>query len=281
MRFVILHYHIFKNAGTTIENLLQQNFPHTFARFEGAGRNAQLSGAELLSFIRSRPTVRAVSSHALRYPKPYAAGFVFFDLLFLRDPIDRLRSIYNHFLQAAPSDDPLSFLAHQSGLRGFVEGLLDQHPHIANNPQVNMLATDGAYTRPPGAADLARATGTMLEAALVGVVDCFWESLIAGQYFWHPAFPNLNVAVAPANVTAPVESTLAMRLAEVEDACGPQLYRQLAALNELDMELVQRGRAEVWRRFQLVPGHDERLLSLHDEVRRLCGTAPWGESEMA
>jgi len=277
MRFLILHYHIFKNAGTTVENLLQKSFPHSFARFEGDGRDAQLSAAELLAFVREHPALQAISSHHLRYPRPSAPGFVFFDLLFLRDPIDRLSSIYTFFQQDALSDDPLNQLAHESDLRGFFVELLDKHPHIANNPQVNMLAGDGAYTRPPGPADLARATETMLDAALLGVVDCFHESLVAGQYFWHPAFPNLDIATVPANVTCASGSTLAGRRAEIEKACGPQLYRELAGLNEFDLELVQRARAEVARRFHLVPRHDERLQALLDEVRRLGGGASFVE----
>jgi hypothetical protein len=271
MRFLILHYHIFKNAGTTVESLLQKNFPQTFARFEADSRNTQSSAAELLAFVREHPELQAISSHPLRYPRPSARGFVFFDLLFLRDPIDRLGSIHTYFQQGASTDDPLSRLAHESDRRGFFAELLDKHPHIANNPQVNMLAGDGAYTRPPGPADLARATRTMLDAALPGVVDCFYESLVAGQYFWHPVFPNLDFAAAPANVTCPPGSTLAGRRAEIEKACGPRLYRELTGLNELDLELVRRARAEVARRFHLVPRHEERLQALIEEVRRLGG----------
>ncbi len=167
MRFLILHYHIFKNAGTTVENLLQKSFPHSFARFEGDGRDAQLSATEVLAFVREHPELQAISSHHLRYPRPSAPGFVFFDLLFLRDPIDRLGSIYTFFQQGALSDDPLNRLAHESDLRGFFSELLDKHPHIANNPQVNMLAGDGAYTRPPGPADLARGVHQRL-ALLLG-----------------------------------------------------------------------------------------------------------------
>ena len=127
------------------------------------------------------------------------------------------------------------------------------------------------YTRPPGAADLARATATMLDASLLGVVDCFDESLVAGQFFWHPAFPKFEIAAAPANVTSERGSTLAGRCAEIENACGKSLYRELAALNELDLELLRRARAEVARRFRLVPRREERLQTLIDTVRGLDG----------
>jgi hypothetical protein len=174
----------------------------------------------------------------------------------------------------------LSRLAHEADLRGFFRELLDKHPHIANNPQVNMLATDGAYTRPPGPGDLARATETMLDASLLGVVDCFRESLVAGQYFWHPAFPNFDIAAAPANVTCPAGATLAGRRAAIEKACGPRLYRELAALNDLDLELVRRARVEVARRFRLVPRHEERLQALIDAARQLGGGEPCVESRL-
>jgi hypothetical protein len=207
----------------------------------------------------------------LRYPRPHAPGFVFFDLLFLRDPIDRLRSIYTFFRQGAATDDPLSQRAHEADLRGFLLELIDHHPHLANSPQVNMLATEGAYTRPPGPADLARATATMLDASLLGVVDCFSESMVAGQYFWHPAFPDFDIAAAPANVTAAPGSTLEGRRAEVENACGKSLFRELSALNELDLELLRRARAEVARRFQLVPRREQRLQALTGALQRLGG----------
>ena len=136
-----------------------------------------------------------------------------------------------------------------------------------------MLATDGAYTRPPGPADLERATQTLLNAALPGVVDCFDESMVAGQYFWHPAFPDFDIAAAPANVTAARGTTLAARREEVAAACGPALFRDLLHQNELDQKLVDRARAEVLRRFSLVPRGEERLAALREELAKLGGTA--------
>jgi len=39
-RPVLLHYHFFKNAGTTIESILKQNFPRRLAHFDSEDHNA-------------------------------------------------------------------------------------------------------------------------------------------------------------------------------------------------------------------------------------------------
>jgi hypothetical protein len=271
MRFVILHYHIFKNAGTAIENLLRSNFGARFAEFEGDGPDCQLSGRSLVAWLEQHPEIQAISSHQLRYPKPEAPGFVFFDLCFLRDPIDRIYSIYTFFRKHPPQPDPLSVVAHETTLGRFVAQLVERSPHLVNDVQVTMLATDGAYLRPPSEADLARATETLLAMSFPGVADCFYESMVAGQYFWKPAFPEFDNAASPANVSREPGSTLESRLRAVRSACGKTLYEELERLNALDRELVRRARVEVARRFRLTPDCERRLTELRARVQEQVG----------
>jgi hypothetical protein len=280
MRFVILHYHIFKNAGTAIGNLLKLNFGGRFSEIEGDDPDCQLSGQSLVAWLEQHPEVQAVSSHQLRYPKPEAPGFVFFDLCFLRDPIDRISSIYAFFRKNPPQGDSLSALAHETTLGRFIAHLIENCPHMVNDVQVTMLATDGAYIRPPCEMDLDRATETLLRMSFPGVADCFYESMVAGQYFWKPVFPGFDNAAAPANVSRDSASTLASRLDEVRSACGKALYEELERLNALDHELVRRARLEVARRFRLTPDHQRRLAELRARVRDMAGQELPAESAL-
>ncbi len=207
----------------------------------------------------------------MRYPKPEASGFVFFDLCFLRDPIERIRSTYTFFRKHPPGSDALSILAHETTLGRFVAHLVERSPHLVNNVQVTMLATNGAYLRPPSEKDLARATETLLDMSFPGVADCFYESMVAGQYFWKPVFPDFDNAATPANVSRERSSTLESRLEEVRSACGKTLYDELEKLNALDRELVRRARAEVARRFRLTPDCERRLIELRARVRMIAG----------
>ena len=68
--------------------------------------------------------LKAVSSHQIRYPVPCVAGFLFFDLCFLRDPFDRIRSTYDYFREKPAEGDPVSDFANRLPLGGFIARLL-------------------------------------------------------------------------------------------------------------------------------------------------------------
>jgi hypothetical protein len=268
MRFVILHYHLFKNAGSTIENLLDRNFGERLCRLDTADRDGRLSNDVLLSYLKDNPHIEAVSSHHLRHPIPAAPGFLFFDLCFLRDPLDRIRSIYDYLREKPSAGDPLSDLAGTWSLAEFVPRVIEAMPHHVNDVQVNLLANAGDYDHPPGKADLDRATKRMLETSWLGVVDRFNESIVGGQNLLDPVFPGLLCAVPPVNASGGLDDALQLRLSKLEKACGPGVYSDLARLNTLDCELLRKARAEVTRRFNLVPNRDTRLRSLEQRLHR-------------
>src|SRR5437879_150768 len=54
-RQVILLYHIFKNAGSTVESILKNNFRARLARFESDDYNSTVSNEALLEFLALHP----------------------------------------------------------------------------------------------------------------------------------------------------------------------------------------------------------------------------------
>ncbi|HEX5432418.1 MAG TPA: hypothetical protein VFW83_10660 [Bryobacteraceae bacterium] len=269
MRFVLLHYHFFKNAGTTIEEILAHSFGN-FARIDGPGREGDIPPGELLEFLNRHPSLVALSSHHFHYPVPEAAGFHFFDICFLRDPLDRLRSIYDYFCQKPDPGDPMSDLANLYGLGEFAERALERFPQYVNDPQVSLLA-NGGWSGPPRRADLDQAIETMRNISFLGVVDRFNRSLVAGEYLLRPLFPNLNFAQPPANVSAEPGEGLEERLNRLRRSCRPRVYDELLRLNALDYELLDQARAEVELRFQLVPDGEARLQNLERMLLHLEG----------
>lgn len=261
MRFVLLHYHFFKNAGSTIEDILAASFHEDYARFDTDDFDGAVEPAQLISYLRGHPRMKAVSSHQFRYPVPQERGFIFFDLCFLRDPIDRIRSMYHYFRQKPVPGEPASDLARDESIGGFIAGLVKHHAYRASNVQVNMLA-NGIVNDPPADADLDRAIAVMLQTSFLGVVDCFQESLIAGQHFLRPVFPNLALAQQPANVSEGLNDAMQARIEKLRQACDPDVYAELVRINALDTELVNRARSEVQRRFSLVPEGPSRLREL-------------------
>lgn len=251
MRFVILHYHIFKNAGMSIEDILDRNFGERFCRFDSPDRDGRVVNADLLSFLNRNVHVQAISSHQIRYPMPSATGFLFFDLCFLRDPLDRIRSMYDYAREKPVEGDPVSELADRLDLGGFVEHVLSRIPNWACDVQLDFLAGGNAPRQTLGKGHLERATRTILQTSFLGVVDRFEQSLAAGEFFLRPVFAGLHCAMLAVNVSKGLDGTLKERKRRLREACGERLYAELVSRNALDLELVNRARAEVERRFSL------------------------------
>jgi hypothetical protein len=254
MRFVILHYHIFKNAGTSLEDILDHNFSGRFARFDGPDRNTRVDNTWLLSFLTRNPHLQAISSHQIRYPVPAASGFVFFDACFLRDPLDRVRSMYDYVREKPDERDPLSDLALNLDLSGFVERMLSDMPDWICDVQTRLLAGRGT----PVDTRLDRAMQTMLRTSFLGVVDRFEESLTAGEFFLRAAFPGLRCRTAVVNASRGLEGTLEDRKRRLREACGEILYKDLVHRNASDLQLVERARLEVERRFRIASAESSR-----------------------
>jgi hypothetical protein len=279
MRFVLLHYHVLKNAGSTVEEILYHNFRERLARIDTPDRDGHVSNADIVSYLDGNPQITAFSSHQINYPVPEAPGYLFFDLCFLRDPIDRIRSTYDYF-RLKPSDgDPVSDMANRVGEGEFVTHLIENYPWMVNDVQVNLLANGVVNDQPQGEQDLKLATARMLETSFLGVVDCFHESILAGQHALRIVFPNLNGAQAPVNVSAGLGGDLAARIDKFRRACGERVYADLARLNQMDLELLRRARAEVLRRFELVPDRLRKLRALEHRVQILRGATPAVEIE--
>jgi hypothetical protein len=250
MRFVILHYHFLKNAGMTVEDILHRSFGAGFLSIDTPDRDGHVSTATLLSLLTENPLLKAISSHQIRYPVPQVPGMLFFDLCFLRDPIDRIRSTYDYFREKPSPGDPVSDFANALALGPFIAQLIDEMPWHVNDGQVNLLA-NGIANDPPTQQDFERAVAKMLQTSFLGVVDCFEQSLAAGQHFLRPVFPELNSGAEATNATAGLDGTLAKRIAAVRDACDPAVYAELLRLNAFDSKLVDLARTEVLRRFTI------------------------------
>src|SRR5713101_787371 len=265
-QFVLLHYHIFKNAGSTIEYAMRRFFGNRFVTLHGPDPDSILRGEDIAAFLVNHPKIAAISSHHVKYPKPAVAGVIVFDVCALRDPLERLRSVYQHFQRSEPVDE-LSARAKEMDLRSFLDLLIRQYPHMVNDAQVNTLANAAAYTRPPDSTDLGEALRIVREMSVISVVDLFDESLVAAEYFLCPAFPAIQLEYVSQNVSQKDAEPF-------RDAVGTTIYQQLEKMNHLDGELLSQARAEVRRRFDLVPDAQERLAAFRRRCAGLEGAPP-------
>jgi hypothetical protein len=270
-RFVLLHYHIFKNAGSSVDAALRRSFGSGFVDLHGEHDDAVLVADDVLATVRADASIVAVSSHHLRYPKPQARGFVFFDVCFVRHPLARIRSLY-HYGRRLGAAHWLGALADAHDEAGFVAHLLDHLPHMICDVQINHIANGGAFARAAGERDLERACDLLAAMSLPGVVERFDESMTAGEFFLRPAFPQIDLACVAQNVSAP-DGQRPADAADIMDGCrnawGRGVYDAVLALNVWDLRLHAAANAELQRRLAMLPRREARLADYRARCRAL------------
>ena len=273
LRPLIVHYHLFKNAGTTIDSILQRRFPASqHANCEGADPWSSVGPVELLDFALANPDVKVVSSHHGYLPLPSHPSIRFLPILFLRHPIDRFGSVYSFERRQPPEDrSPSVSVARNGTLADFAKWTIGRNATaVCRNFQVVRLAGIQHDMR------TARATPEDFESALthlkslpfVGLVESFDESLAAMQRYLQPHIGEIDVGHKPANVSLSRAVSLEERLAHIAGELGPTLYHELLEHNALDLMLYR----EAQRCFERERTKDaERALSPspNSKLRRL------------
>ncbi|MCB1754984.1 MAG: hypothetical protein KDJ38_05655, partial [Gammaproteobacteria bacterium] len=84
-RNIIVHYHLFKNAGTSIDKMLKNSFGDAWENYDLPAAGARISPDSLQQYIEENPHLQASSSHQIVPPLP-TGDLNVFPIVFLRDP---------------------------------------------------------------------------------------------------------------------------------------------------------------------------------------------------
>ena len=200
MRTVILHYHLFKNAGTSLDRILKDNFAETWltAEFSPSGGN---NTDQVVSWIAETPDAVTYSSHTLLGPLPQIAGVQIIPVILLRDPLARIRSAYQ-FERKQDVDTWGAELARTHDLEGYVRARLDRKgDRQCRNFQTSRLAS----MVPGDTPEVGRAISAVRlfqKTGVIGRVEKFAATLDALTARVKPVFPDFKAEVVRANVSA-------------------------------------------------------------------------------
>ena len=142
IRDIIIHFHLFKNAGTSLDFNLRRIFAEQFLELELGGPIDLFEAGHLLPLLESSPELSAISSHTLTLPLPSHDEWRFLPIIFLRHPIDRILSIYT-YERAQDSDTPGALMAKKWEFPEYVEARLSMPEDVVlRNWQTCWLASD-------------------------------------------------------------------------------------------------------------------------------------------
>ncbi|WBU53488.1 sulfotransferase family 2 domain-containing protein [Paracoccus sp. SCSIO 75233] len=245
MRNVIVHYHIYKNSGTSFERVLDASFGERHERFDGPYPFFTIDQDQLDRVIKRRANAQAFSSHQIQLPHPTSLEYRVIAAIFLRHPILRVGSIYRFKRQENDGTDTAA-LAKQYDFGDFVEACFltkGQLPHISNG-QTRHLAN--VYCRNPVVKrqaemmiyDIANARRNLALVELLGRTEFFEEDVrrfipIAASFGLTLKMPE----VTRHNMTEEHDASVEERVDRLLSQLSPKTRQKLIAANELDQEL--------------------------------------------
>jgi len=236
MRNVILHYHFFKNAGTSFDGLLERNFPGRWAAREFLNPCDSTHQSEVAEWVVSEFEMVAFSSHTLEGPPPIIPGLNVIPYLFLRHPILRLRSVYDFERTQNPKQSVGSALAQDRTFVEYLEARLSiRGDHQCRNFHVDKLARWSSSQ----ASHVDRAKATLRSLRTFGIVERFQESAELFARAWRQEFPTFEVRNLVLNKTN--EASDPYNLDKIKTELGDAFFKDISAANRDDIELYDYG----------------------------------------
>jgi len=236
-RPLLVHYHIYKNAGTSVEKNLSESYGHKWAVCEGAPGDVWLSNNDLAAFARANPDIRAISSHKAR---PFPPRRRFFPILFLRHPVDRARSIY-FFARRDPAQ-PDHDMARGLHFRDYVNWALETRVAPVSDHQVIHLSHASLRVADIGEAaarpeDLREVRDFLRSIPFFGLVRRFEESCRGFEAVYGRTFRALRMRPVRENASTEEASSETAALDMARDELGEATYRRLVEANQFDLAL--------------------------------------------
>lgn len=258
-RNIIVHYHIFKNAGSSVDQLLRKNFGSNWTAFDGETPGSIISSDELAKTIESQPQTVAFSSHQIVPPLPRVDANVY-PIVFLRDPIDRIKSAYLfEWKKQLGLEEPKGTFEEFVKLKFTYKrkSSIEEFQTIRlSNVSVDTFDSEAVSDDEM----LERACNFISGLSFVGIVDDFDRSNALLESYLGAAFPDFRVSDVQANVLQDITLAQSVKRQRIREELGDELFETIVDRNRLDEGLYQAGRSHFETLFQALES-DERKLS--------------------
>ena len=246
-RRVVIHYHLYKNAGSSIDEFLLDVVDSAWASFD-TGPTDVLLPADAGTYLQSRPEITALSSHVLRPPAP--DGFNVFPIALIRHPLDRALSVYSHARRVEPTYETAR-AARENGFADFMCWCLD-HPNNGGVVLINyqVIHFSSASFRFPHIFQAVASEEDLFESVefvdslpCIGVVDQF-DRYFARLQIELSGWLGRSLRREPPRANISPERPrlkLPEAVRQIERMLGPKLLRRFVEMNEFDYRLYKRA----------------------------------------
>ncbi|NNE57222.1 MAG: sulfotransferase family 2 domain-containing protein [Hellea sp.] len=243
MRRAVFHFHLFKNAGSSVDRILRDSFPNAWQEKEFRFTKDHWPYEEIEQWIAETSDIKAYSSHTARLPLPRVKNVELFPVIFVRHPLIRLYSAYQ-YERAQDAETPGAKKAKETDFKAYLEWRFTRpRDASAKNFQSNRLSH---LFRPERGhliekRDLESAALKAIETLpFIGFVEKFEDSMKSLKRILSRKGLDLTATLARENVGTSSKKPTAERIADIQTMIGDEVYEQFCAFNSVDLKLYDR-----------------------------------------
>lgn len=269
---ILVHSHIFKNAGSTFESSLERCFGDRFKLIRKQPtlwREPDL----LASLLENIDNVAAISSHTVNLQHMQQWPFQVVPFLILRNPLDRVKSVYNferkqvlHPTRSAKQAQKLSFPEYVTW------SLNDPRHFVISNHQVRFcsgrhqsdLSLEERYQT---------ATSLIDQLPVAGLVEYYDETMVLLEEHLASQGINADLSYIQHNQTQDKSLSLERRVEETKKQLGG-VFEQLLSENQLDLALHQYAQQRLEKQIQQQADFEKKLQKFRVRCQHLETTSP-------
>ncbi|RJQ68740.1 MAG: hypothetical protein C4519_22870 [Desulfobacteraceae bacterium] len=266
-RVIIVHNHLFKNAGSSIDWALRNNFGNAF--IDHRDNQKMLKGPSYLGpYLLNNPGIIALSTHQLRPPLPVLENTRILTIMMFRHPIERVTSAYNFERKQIGASTLGAKFARAHNLREYVlwRMLFDVPPTIRNFHIYRTLPLPADWRKDIGETQLTHAKSFVDSVEMIGFVERFDDSMVLFEEILRLFLPDVDLSYRIQNVGQRREESLAERIDRLQAEIGGDAFQLLMERNRADLELYEHARNLFAERLAEVPGFEAK----RDDFKARC-----------
>lgn len=265
---IITHVHIFKNAGTSFDWILEKNFGKNFLDHRKPLEMKQGGVKYLYDIYKEDQSLIALSSHHIPFdPKDLEKindDFNVLPIYFMRDPIDRSLSVYKFEKKQKNVQNEGPKMAKELNFLEYVQwSITDRKARTLRN--MNTMFASG-IRNVDSQQEIEQAKNNLNNTMFLGVVDRFDESMVIFEEEFKKYFSDIDLSYIPQNVNQKEKKSLNEKKDNIEKLLGKAVFEKFKNKNQNDIELYEYANNLLDERIKCVDDFDDKL----EDFKRRC-----------
>jgi len=237
IRKVIIHKHLFKNAGTTFDWSLKKNFENSFCDHREDMPMRKHGEAYLIKYLEENPKIKALSSHHIWFHFSQNENIELIPIYILRHPIERIRSVYN-FEKLQESNTLGAQMAKKMSFSEYVNWRMDKSSPATIRNFHTRFCCGKKTAKPLTDKDYQLAVEEINKTNCVGIVDHYKDSMVLFEKELKKMGIKVDLSFKAQNVKQDIKNIdYEKRANTILNELGDELAEKVIQENQYDIDL--------------------------------------------